>query len=120
MIVLIGNLPPAFSSSHLEELTHAASGTYHRIIKKQDQNGDVFRYGLIYLKSVHDAEQLISSLNGFVYQGHALEVREYHHRAASNERRRLDWRALPWKGVERRRCERRAPVSSTSERARRR
>jgi hypothetical protein len=112
MIVYIGNLPPGFSGSHLAELTHAASGTYHRIIKKQDPNAGVFRYGLIYLKSGCDAEQLIGSLNGFVCQGHTLEVREYQHRAASNERRRLDWRTLPWKGVERRRSERRAPVSA--------
>ena len=120
MIVFIGNLPPAFSNSHLDDLTSIASGTHHRIVKKHENNGDVYRYGLIYLKSERDAQQLISSLNGFDCQGHALEVREYQHRAAHNERRRLDWRTLHRDGVERRRGERRAQGSSSSERARRR
>jgi hypothetical protein len=115
MIVFIGNLPPVFLNSHLGDLARIASGTHHRIIKKQNIHGGACRYGLIYLKSERDAQQLISSLNGFVSQGCTLEVREYQCRAACNERRRLDWRTLPRDGVERRRSERRAPGSAIAE-----
>ncbi len=120
MIVFIGNLPPVFTNNHLGDLARIVSGTHHRIIKVHDDSGDIQRYGLIYLESGRDARQLINSLNGFDCQGQALEVREYQHRAACNERRRLDWRTIPWNGVERRRGERRSTGSSSARNAMRR
>jgi len=120
MIVFIGNLPPVFTAGHLGELAQIISGTHHRIIKSHDNSGGVHRYGLVYLKSVRHAEELIRSLDGQACQGHTLEVREYQRRAAGNERRRLDWRRLPWEGEERRRGERRRAGSSSAARARRR
>jgi len=114
VIVYIGNLPPVFTTSHLCELARIASGTHHRIIKIHDGSGDVHRYGLIYLKSERAAEELIGSLDAFVCQGHTLEVREYQHRVAGNERRRLDWRRVPWMDEERRRAERRNVFESSA------
>jgi hypothetical protein len=42
-------------------------------------------------------------------RGNRLQAREFGQRYVSNERRRLDWRSVPWQGPERRKGERRAP-----------
>ena len=47
--------------------------------------------------------------------GIAIEVREFHRRAAANERRALDWRKRPWPHPERRKSERRRPESDPHE-----
>jgi hypothetical protein len=86
-----------------------AAGTPVKIYKKQAGNGDRYRYGLAHLKSEKEGRKLIRRLHGAEMRGNSLEAREFGHRRASNERRRLDWRSVPWRGPERRKGERRAP-----------
>jgi hypothetical protein len=107
MIIFIGNLPAGVSTRALIEMTGLAGATPVRICKKHDDHDGLHRYALLFLKSERDAGRLIRRLDGTGCYGKRLVVREYAHRKAANERRRLDWRSVPWDGPERRLGERR-------------
>ena len=108
MIIFIGNLPAGISAQVLGELAGLDPATPARICKKHDTAGDLHRYALVHVKSERDGARLIRRLDGTGCYGNRLVAREYAHRKAANERRRLDWRSMPWDGPERRRGERRA------------
>ena len=107
MIIFLGNLPAIATEQDLHDLARLDGATRARIYKKQDGKGGLHRYGLVYLKTDNDGRKLIQRLQGAVCRGQTLEVREFGHRSASNERRRLDWREVSWDGPERRQRERR-------------
>lgn len=107
MIIFIGNLPPAARETDTCIFAGLPEGAQPRVYKKQDGNGGLHRYALIHPGSEREGRRLIRRLNGRTCDGHKLIAREYGHRSASNERRRLDWRELPWDGPERRKGERR-------------
>jgi hypothetical protein len=124
MIVFVGNLPAEVTADDLVAVAQLAPGTPVKICKKQDGNGGRYRYGLVHLDSEGDGRKLIRRLHGTVMQGtglrgivmhgtgmqgNRLEARKFAQRYVSNERRRLDWRSVPWHGPERRKGERRAP-----------
>jgi len=109
MIVFIGNLPADVAAHDLVAVARLAAGTPLRICKQQDGNGGRYRYGLVHLDSDKQGRKLIRQLHGTGMRGNRLEAREYGHRCAGNERRRLDWRSVAWDGPERRQGERRAP-----------
>ncbi|MDH3899591.1 MAG: RNA-binding protein [Gammaproteobacteria bacterium] len=109
MIVFIGNLPAEITVKDLVDVAQLAAGTAVRICKKRDSDGGLYRYGLVHLKSDREGRKLIRRLHGTGMSGNSLQAREYGHRRASNERRRLDWRSVPWHGPERRNGERRTP-----------
>jgi RNA recognition motif-containing protein len=109
MIIFIGNISPEVTANDLASLGQRYAGMPVRIHKKQDGNGGLYRYGLVHLNSEKDGRKLIRLLHGTGWHGCRLEVREFGYRRSGNERRRLDWRNVPWHGPERRKGERRAP-----------
>ena len=114
MIVFIGNLSAEISANDLVAVGQLAVGTAVRIYKKQDGNGGLYRYGLVHLDPEEQGRKLIRQLHGISMRGNSLEAREFRYRHVGNERRRLDWRSVPWHGVERRKSERRAPDNQGS------
>lgn len=74
---------------------------------QKKHNGKIIRYCHVEVPSEQMGKLLIESLNGMRLNGGILEVREYMHRAYSNDRRKLNWRNRPWDKVERRKSERR-------------
>jgi hypothetical protein len=107
MIIFIGNLPALAKDRDPCVFAGLAEGMIPRIIKKHDGNGGVHRYALIQTRSEREGRMLIGRLHGRTCHDHTLLVREFRNRTAGNERRRLDWRELPWVGPERRVAERR-------------
>lgn len=108
MIVFIGNLHAATSEHDIGHLVRLPKGACTRIIKKPDGNGGLHRYGLVYTNTEREGLKLIKRMNGKICRGNRLVVREFGQRLTNNERRRLDWRGVPWHGLEeRRRSERR-------------
>lgn len=110
MLMFIGNLPAAMNERALRELARLPSGTHTRIHKKLNGTQVVLRYALVHTNQKREAEKLVKRLDGKSVRGNTLQVREFGHRLASNERRRLDWREVPWDGPERRKSERRARI----------
>jgi hypothetical protein len=109
MIVFIGNLNAATTGHDLCRIARLPEGACPRIIKKPDGAGGLHRYGLVYTSTEREGKKLIRRIHGKSCHGHRLVAREFIQRAASNERRRLDWREVPWRGLEEcRRGERRA------------
>jgi len=107
MLMFIGSLPAAMSERALRDLARLPSGTHTRIHKKLNGTQVVHRYALVHLNQRRETEKLVKRLGGMLVHGCTLQVREFGHRLASNERRRLDWREVPWDGPERRKSERR-------------
>ena len=103
MIVFIGNLRAAASERDFWRLVRLPEGSYTRIIKKPDGKGGMHRYGLVYMPSEREGLKLIKGIHGKICYGRTLVAREFMQRLASNERRRLDWRGVPWWGLEERR-----------------
>ena len=107
MIIYIGNLPGSATQHGLCSLARLSNGGQACIFKKQGHNGSFYRYALLTAATDRFGEKSISYLQGKRLEGNVLEVREFKHRIAGNERRRLDWRAVPWQGEERRLNDRR-------------
>jgi len=107
MIVLIGNVPPSTSERELRQLARPRGDEPVRIIKKRDRHGGLYRYALVHTRSDRDGKKVIRRVDGRFCAGNRLDAREFNQRLMSNERRRLDWRKVPWTGVEHRLGERR-------------
>jgi len=107
MVVFIGNLPKYAAEKDLCRLAHIALDTPVRIIRKSDRYGRTQRYALIPAQGESRSKRLIRRMQARQWLGATLVAREYQHRTAANERRRIDWRTQPWKGAERRSAERR-------------
>ena len=110
MIVFIGNLPAGISEGELQNLAMPPGGAPVRIVKKRNRNGNLYRYGLVHAGSERDGMKVIRRLHGKECMGMQLVAREFGQRRVGNERRRLDWREVPWTGMERRLGERRSSV----------
>ena len=100
MIVFIGNLHAATLAHDISRLARLPDSACPRIIKKPDGTGGMHRYGLVYMASEREGQKLIKRVHGKNCHGHKLVAREFRQRVASNERRRLDWREVPWRGLE--------------------
>jgi len=111
MVVLIGNIPPGISERDLQQLVQPPGEAPVRIVKKRDRNGGLYRYALVHTPSERDGLKIIRRVDGRICVGSRLVARQYNQRLVSNERRRLDWREVPWTGVERRLGERRVSDS---------
>ena len=64
-------------------------------------------FGLVEIESDKLANKAIKKLHASKFGSHRVIVREYEHRASSNDRRALNWRSVEWSKVERRGDERR-------------
>ena len=111
MDVYIGGLPPQTTVAELRRLlgNAAAHGSY-RLFRERCGPGRVLCYSLVQLPGEKLACDLIDRLNGLEYHGRPLEVRPYIYRNAHWDRRAPRWRNKPWRGLDRRRCERRASL----------
>ena len=107
MIVFIGNLPAGLSERELQHLARPPDGAPVRIVKKRNHSGNLYRYGLVHARSDRDGLKVIRRVHGKECMGTQLVAREFGQRRVGNERRRLDWRDVPWTGMERRLGERR-------------
>jgi hypothetical protein len=107
MIVFIGNLPAVATGRDACVFAGLTEGMIPRVIKKHDGNGGVYRYALVQTRTERDGLRLIGRVQGRTCHDHRLVAREFMNRTAGNERRRLDWREIPWAGAERRVAERR-------------
>jgi hypothetical protein len=108
MIIFIGNLPAVARDRDPCVFADLVEGMIPRIIKKHDVNGGLYRYALVQCRTEREGRRLIGRLHGRTCHDHTLVAREFRNRTAGNERRRLDWRELPWTGPERRVAERRS------------
>lgn len=100
MIVFIGKLSAVTSAEDINRLARLPAGACARIIKKPDGAGGLHRYGLVYASSAREGLKIIRRVDGKTFHGSRLVAREFIQRLASNERRRLDWRDVPWRGLE--------------------
>lgn len=107
MIVHIGNLPAALSEADLRRLARVPQALAVNLVRKRDRHGCIYRYALLHARSAREGAKLVRRVNGATCMGRRLVAREYNQRLAGNERRRLDWRTVPWTGMERRLGERR-------------
>jgi len=115
MVVFIGNLPRHAAEKDLCRLAQLALGTPVRIIRKAGRQGQPQRYALIPATVESHSKRIIRRMHGRKWLGATLVAREYQHRTAANERRRVDWRSQRWTGAERRCSERRGrPVALAS------
>lgn len=114
MVVFIGNLPKFAAEKDLCRLAQLAPDTPVRIVRKTDRHGQRRRYVLVPTRGEGHSKRLIRRLQGRRWLGATLVVREFRHRTAVNERRRVDWRRQPWASPERRCGERRARALSVT------
>jgi RNA recognition motif-containing protein len=77
-----------------------------RIMKLIRSSGPHY-YGIVEFDSDRLAQKAIKKLHAGKLNSHRVIVREYGHRASSNDRRALNWRTVEWQKVERRNDERR-------------
>lgn len=112
MDVFIGNLAPNASLTDLIGFFKGFSGKAKiRIVEKRMEDGGRCRYGIAAFESDKLAQKAIKKLNNKPLRGQLVALREYFHRYYYNERRAVNWRELPWEGVERRQQERRRKES---------
>lgn len=108
MEIFIGNLSPHTTLSDLIGFFKGFSNkAKFRIIEKRQDDGSRYRYGIAFFDSDKLALKAIKKLHQKPLRGELVVLREYFHRNYSNERRALNWRNIPWQGVERRQQERR-------------
>ena len=101
MYVYVGNLPATTTEKGLSIFARLPMGSRTRIIRKHDFRGALVHFGLIYSRKDRHARKIINRLDGASCRGHALEVREFHHRSPGNDRRTLPGTAS-WGRQERR------------------
>ena len=77
------------------------------IVELEKVDARSVRFGLVTIPSERSAVKAIRKLDGKRLAGAVVTVREFFHRAYSNDRRSVHWRDIPWQGVERRRRDRR-------------
>lgn len=112
MEVFIGNLAPNTSLTDLIGFFKSFAGKAKiRIVEKRLEDGNKLRYGIADFESDRLAQKAIKKLNQKPLRGELVVLREYFHRYYYNERRAVNWRELPWDGVERRQQERRRQES---------
>ena len=108
MEVFIGNLAPNTSLTDLIGFFKGFSSKAKiRLVEKRLEDGNRIRYGIANFESDKLALKAIKKLNQKPLRGQRVVVREYFHRYYANERRAVNWRDIPWEGVERRQQERR-------------
>jgi RNA recognition motif-containing protein len=74
---------------------------------KMIQSSGTHYFGVVEFESERLAKKAMKKLHSSKFHEHRVIVREYIHRASSNDRRALNWRTLTWTNLERRDLERR-------------
>ncbi len=127
MKVFIGNIPTTRSSYELRQFVEEVFKKHRSAFqfwKKSPQHlsfnvvdqqieGKTYRYAIANIEPPTIARESIELLDQQFFGENPLDVREYRSRSYMNERRAINWRERPWRGVERRADERRgADLSS--------
>lgn len=108
MEIYVGNLSPKSTLTGLRRFFKGyARKARMAIVEKPHDDGSKSRYGLVEIEQDKLARKAIQKLDLKELDGRRLILREYVHRAYSNDRRALNWRDKPWDGAERRRKDRR-------------
>lgn len=101
---------PLSSNATVNELQRFFKGfnkkAEFRIMKLVRSSGPHY-FGIADIESERLASKAIKKLHARKFNQHRVIVREYGHRASSNDRRALNWRSVEWQKIERRNDERR-------------
>ncbi|WP_303902342.1 RNA recognition motif domain-containing protein [Thiohalomonas denitrificans] len=114
MELFVGNLPPGIESAELRVAFRRSVFLpvwmirSAKVVEFRDRHGSIGHYGRVTLASRAIGRYAVRLMAKRRLQGYRVRVREFHYRAAGNERRALNWRLRHWGGIERRRSERRA------------
>lgn len=107
MDIFVANLPRKTSVLELRKLVGQKGNAHYRIFNRKKPNGRSCCLGKAVVSCSNTATDIISRLNGLVFNGCQLSVRAMHYRSEMNERRKRIVYCLTWNGVNRRRSERR-------------
>jgi len=109
MMIFLGNLPRLAREQDLLAMLNLAESERHRvrIVKKLTRSGEMVRFGLFQARTDQQARKTLQQNSELCLQSQPLIVREFVKRVAGNDRRRPDWRQIPWPQAERRLAERR-------------
>ena len=128
MHIYVGNIPKGTRPAEIKKLLresckeHVFSKLYEHMINqgtfeegididilrfKPHEDDEDYRYGHLNIAAQGLAQVAIEALDGCELRGSAISVRPYTLRKPHNDRRRPDWREIPWSGTCRRTSDRR-------------
>jgi RNA recognition motif-containing protein len=107
MELYVGPLSSRTTSSDLERFFKGFENKAHFSIMKLIRSSGTHYFGLVDFESERLARKAMKKLHSSKFNEHRVIVREYEHRASSNDRRALNWRELSWTRADRRDIERR-------------
>ena len=114
MELIVGNFPSVATMRDLAMFFASFEDEADfEIVELEKVDAIPIRFGLVSIPSERNALKAIRRLNGKRLAGAVVTVREYVHRAYSNDRRAVNWRNRPWHSVERRRHDRRHAEQKT-------
>jgi len=112
MYIFVGNLSPQTREVDIREFFRFYSKQPSIALHKSRYENITRYFAKVTIEPDKMALKAINKLSSKRLNGRPVQVREYHYRAGNNDRRALNWRTLPWKGVERRVDERRFKAKS--------
>ena len=116
MELIVGNFPTVATMRDLAMFFASFEDEADfEIVELEKVDATPVRFGLVIIPSERLALRAIRRLNGKRLAGAVVTVREYIHRAYSNDQRDVNWRNRPWHSVERRRHDRRHADSKAEE-----
>lgn len=108
MDIFVGNFPQHATMRDLALFFQGyADDADFRIVETPRGEAPPLRYGLVSIPSERLAHKALRKLQGRTLLDQAVSLREFTHRAYSNDRRAVGWRNMAWSGVERRQRDRR-------------
>lgn len=111
MELYIGNIPDDVEDYDLRKFFQVAGEQVRfKIVSDDGGHNKPHRYGMADFDSDKLARQVIKRFNGKQFKDKHIVVKEYRHRAYSNDRRALDWRQRDWNKAERRGSDRRGTL----------
>lgn len=107
MEIFVGNVSPKTRSSELKAFFKGFDKDARFDVVRLKGDYDTVVFGYVVIPSERLARKAIRKLHLKVLGERRVIVREFHHRAAGNDRRELSWRLKPWQQGERRGTDRR-------------
>ena len=107
MDIFVGTLSPNASIAQLMDFFKAFSKQASFEIRRYKGEKGLLIFGIVSIPSERLAKKAIKRLHCKKLNNRIVAVREFTHRAASNDNRELNWRDKKWNTVERRRIDRR-------------
>lgn len=107
MQLFIGNLNKYDNAAGLLERFKPLRHDIRIQILKLSNKYTTMYHGLVTVRSERNAQRSIKLLNNTLFHDRYITVREYTHRASSNDRRAINWRDKNWDNFNRRSQERR-------------